>query len=160
MLLLRASHAPRAAHTTSTPHPHHHCSPPRLPSVFPPPLQDVRIFGANSTTANFVSSASRDGHCRVHDLRKPVLPVMTSRCAEPRGFTAIDFSPDGRWLYAAAASKEWQVVDAYTGHTVLRVGGHTDAVSCLRATPDGRSVCTGSDDQTVCIWNVDRPHYW
>jgi len=122
-------------------------------------VEDVRIFGNNSTTANFVASASRDGYCRIHDLRQPASPVMTTLVPENRGFTAIDFSSDGRWLYAAAARNEWLVVDAYTGHTVLKVNGHGGIVNCLRATPDGR-VCTGSDDQQICVWNVDLPKYW
>jgi WD40 repeat protein len=122
----------------------------------------LKIFGANSTTSNFVASASRDGYCRIHDLRNPSKAVMTSQVPENRGFTSIDFSPDGRWLYAAAARKEWQVLDAYTGASVLKVAsnfGHYDVVSCLRVSQDGR-VCTGSDDMGICIWNVDRPQFW
>ena len=117
------------------------------------------MFGASSTTANFVASASRDGFCRIHDLRRPASAVLTSLTPEPRGFTSIDLSPDGRWLYAAGNHKDWLVLDAYTGHTVQRVAGHSDGISCLRATADGR-VLTGGDDQSVLVWNVDRPHFW
>jgi WD40 repeat protein len=122
-------------------------------------VEDVRIFGVNTTTANFVASASRDGFCRIHDLRQPASPVMTTLVPENRGFTAIDFSPDGRWLYVAAARNEWLVVDAYTGHTVLKVNGHGGVVNCLRVSCDGR-VCTGSDDQQILVWNIERPKYW
>ena len=108
---------------------------------------------------HFVASASRDGYCRVHDIRKPSAPVMQTLVAENRGFTSLDVSPDGRWIYAAAAVKEWSVIDAYTGDMVHRVQGHGDVVSCLRATADGR-VCTGSDDQSILVWGVDRPRFW
>ncbi len=117
------------------------------------------MFGASSTTSNFIASASRDGFCRIHDARRPGAPVMTTVSPENRGFTALDLSPDGRWLYAAAAAKDWHVIDAYTGHTVQRVSGHADAVTSLRCTSDGR-VCTGSDDQELLVWNVARPFFW
>jgi WD40 repeat protein len=125
-------------------------------------VEDVRLFGAGqSTTANFVAAASRDGHVRVHDVRRPSGPVMTSAAVEPRGYTSVDFSPDGRWLFAAVAGgSAWDVLDAYTGRVALAVtGGHAGVVSCLRATPDGR-VVTGGDDHQLCVWNVDRPHFW
>jgi len=123
-------------------------------------VEDVRAFGASSTTANFLAAASRDGHLRVHDVRYPKAPAMTSLVTEPRGYTAVDFSPDGRWLFAAVAGGHaWQVMDAYTGRVVLQVRGHGGVVSCLRATNDGR-VITGGDDHQLCVWNVDTPHFW
>jgi WD40 repeat protein len=51
------------------------------------------------------------------------------------------------------------VVDAYTGHMVLKVNGHTGIVNCLRSTADGR-VCTGSDDHQILVWNVELPRFW
>jgi WD40 repeat protein len=121
----------------------------------------VRIFGANSTTANFVATASRDGFCRIHDLRRPLQPVMRSLVPENRGFTSVDLSPDGRWLLAAPNTTGLQVMDAYTGHTVLKLAkAHSDVVSCLRVNAGNGKVCTGGDDQQLVLWQLERPCYW
>lgn len=37
---------------------------------------------------------------------------------------------------------------------IVRVVGHTEAITALAFSPDGKTLATGSDDYTVKLWNV------
>ena len=86
---------------------------------------------------------------------------MQSLVPENRGFTSVDMSPDGRWLLATPNTSGLVIMDAYTGHTVLNLANaHSAAVSCLRVNAGSGRVATGSDDQNVVTWQLERPGYW
>ena len=35
--------------------------------------------------------------------------------------------------------------------------GHSDEVSCIAISPDGTRIASGSDDNTVRLWNTENP---
>lgn len=48
------------------------------------------------------------------------------------------------------------VFDALTGHAIYRLPGHLDAVWAVTPSPDQKHLLTGSDDETLQIWNLER----
>jgi WD40 repeat protein len=66
-------------------------------------------------------------------------------------------SPDGKTIFLAARSGEirtWSL-DPLEERTKPR--GHTAAVTCLAFSPDCRMLVSGSDDETVCLWQLTDP---
>jgi WD40 repeat protein len=112
-------------------------------------------------------SASADGSLRLWDLEtleqqaapSPALVVDLGVGA----LRAVAVSPDGAWAAAACADGAVRVVSLPTDGKLASGGptrdirtwpGHTEAVSCLAFTPDGKQLASGARDQTVRFWDV------
>lgn len=48
------------------------------------------------------------------------------------------------------------IFDALTGRSIYRLPGHLDAVWAVTPSPDQKHLLTGSDDETLQIWNLER----
>jgi len=46
---------------------------------------------------------------------------------------------------------EW---DLASGEDLMTLEGHTDSVSAVAYTPDGKQIISGSDDRTLRIWDA------
>jgi len=80
---------------------------------------------------------------------------------------ALTYSSDGKYLVSAGGSEfspernggktsgEVKVWDRQTNEQRGSLEGHTSKVFAAVFSPDGKSIATGSADQTVRLWNVD-----
>jgi RNA polymerase sigma factor (sigma-70 family) len=62
-------------------------------------------------------------------------------------------SPD-RKVIAAAHRQFFRLLDAQTGKEIRRFAGHTDTVTALAFSPDGRWLASGSKDRSAGLWDV------
>jgi hypothetical protein len=75
---------------------------------------------------------------------------------------SVAFSPDrrrlasGSWGHLASGSHDQtvKVWDASTGQDLLTLKGHTNGVSSVAFSPDGRRIASGSFDRTVKVWDA------
>lgn len=95
---------------------------------------------------------------------------------------SVVFSPDGRTLASGSGFyydrisglaeedvlKIWEVK---SGQEIINLKGHTKGVTSVAFSPDGKTLATGSHDQTIKIWDVEsgveigcftghRDHVW
>jgi WD40 repeat protein len=62
-------------------------------------------------------------------------------------------SPD-RKVIAAADRQFIRLLDAQTGKEIRRFAGHTDTVTALAFSPDGKLLASGSKDRSASLWDI------
>lgn len=106
---------------------------------------------------DWLATGGSDGAICIWDIQ--------SNCAVAvldRGATRITFDSTGRWLAAASLAESvclWDV-DAWSRgekESLLssrELIGHSEAVTSVAFSPDGRLLASGSDDRGLRLWNV------
>lgn len=130
-----------------------------------------RINGLSySPDGERLASCSRDGTVRVWDLGngreivsyKGHLDVAGAKPEDVNVFRAagVCFSPDGKTIVSSGGN-EVHVWDAATGETRHKLKGHKKLVRAVAYGADNNTVVSGSDDQTMILWDVakEKPVY-
>src|SRR5207248_7067546 len=66
----------------------------------------------------------------------------------------VGFTPDGRFVFAAAGGPAVRVWDTVTGQEAVRLTGHQGSVTRLQPAPDARQLVSGSVDTTAVTWDL------
>ncbi|MFL5927534.1 MAG: WD40 repeat domain-containing protein, partial [Gaiellaceae bacterium] len=96
-----------------------------------------------------VATAGTDGVVRLWSVDGRLIRALPA--VANLGAVALD--PKGR-LLAAAAGKLIRVYDARTGHELPSLTGHTDTVTGLAFSPDGKQVASSSRDRDARVWDL------
>jgi len=73
-----------------------------------------------------------------------------------RNVYAVDFSTDGKVLFAAHGDNRVRVWDVATGMQRLSLAGHTCAVQAVAISPDGNTLASADRYGTVRMWRGNR----
>jgi WD40 repeat protein len=69
---------------------------------------------------------------------------------------AVTFSPGNQYIAQGSYNNLIEVFDAHSGSLIAEpFEGHTNSVTCIAFSPDGKHLVSGSVDQTARVWEVD-----
>jgi WD40 repeat protein len=72
---------------------------------------------------------------------------------------AVQFNPEGTQILVSGISgisKGAQLFDMASGELVREYSGHNGVIYSVDFSPDGRSIATSSEDDTLLLWSVDE----
>ena len=67
----------------------------------------------------------------------------------------LQFTPDGKYLAIGEDTGEAELIDISDGKSVMSYKNHTDRITCLAVSNDGKHLITGSTDMSAVIWDIE-----
>jgi WD40 repeat protein len=112
----------------------------------------TRSLSFSRDGGRFISHRSDDRTARLWDARTG---AELAALPGSEGVKHAGFSPDGRTAFTTEAFPSYKVRlwDAVTGRPLAVLGGHTNEVTHVEFSPDGRRLVTASFDQTARLWD-------
>jgi len=97
-------------------------------------------------------TGSDDLSCRLFDIRASREMISYVNEEITVGITSIAFSASGRYLFAGYDDCNCNVWDTLKGDRIGTLTSHSNRLSCLGVSSDGKALCTGSWDSLLRIW--------
>ena len=104
-----------------------------------------------SPDGGWAATLTRDGRTRFWEPGGRLRGTVDSGLA---GSTRCVVAPAGAWLALGGQSGSIAFVDVANGQTLLKLSGHTDAITGLTVTTDGRHLASSSVDGSTRIWDT------
>ena len=112
------------------------------------PVNAVQVRG------NFLASASGDGMSKLWRLEDGAcIKEFQSR---DRGLACVEFSENGRTIFAGGNDKVIYEFDTVTGQRIRELRGHGDLVRSLHLDSANKRIISGSYDHSIKVWDAEK----
>ena len=130
--------------------------------------QTQRLIGTHSCTidsvctspnSNWLITKSSDNVAKLWDLNGQI-PITLNKAREE--FTSVTFSKDSEWVVAGSrygSIRVWklnQIIGVEEQTADISFERHSGKVNSVFCSYDGKLIVSGSDDQSIKLWNVDE----
>ena len=112
----------------------------------------VAVDFAQTTSDFYMLSASRDGFVCVRDFHSAKIVLSTN--VNPSPLLCLSVSPNAGFIAVGLASGTGRVLQLPDGRAKAALIGHKKALRSVKILPNSETCLTGSDDQTLRVWNM------
>jgi WD40 repeat protein len=115
--------------------------------------EDLLERAVFSPDGRLIATASDDGSARIWEATTGAQIARLKQAGKVRG---LAFSPDGLRLASGPNGRNNDVViwEILAARIVVRMSGHTETISMVSFSPDGRRILTSAADKTARIWDA------
>lgn len=114
--------------------------------TIPQPVYAISVAVNHAETE--VAFVTTSGAIEAWDLSRQTLKFKINS----RNLLSLAYSPDGRRIASGGKDGMLRIWNAETGDEVLKLPGHTAAITHVKFSPDGKILASTSDDGTTQLW--------
>ena len=111
-------------------------------------------MNAVQVRGNLLASASGDGMSKLWRLEDGM--CIKEFQSKDRGLACVEFSEDGRTIFAGGNDQVIYEYDTVTGRRVRELKGHTSLVRSLHLDSANSRIISGSYDHSIKVWDARK----
>ncbi|WP_462324017.1 WD40 repeat domain-containing protein [Desulfoplanes sp.] len=125
-----------------------------MPAPMPTAAQGAILEVGDRRLVRQVGADTRSSLLEVYDGKYCRLKIERN-FEDGKEHCASSLTPDGKYVISGGGYGALAMYRVRSGEKVHGFKGHTGAVVCLAVSPDGTRLVSGSQDQTVRLWNLE-----